>query len=435
MAWKNMLRYKKRSIITAIAIAVGIIFSIFTDGLMFGIDQESSLNLINNEIGACRMYATGYFSERNTYPIDYLISADQQKNIEDWMQQKHSKINYTPRFVSSCEIIFTNEETGITGSVLGILNGINPEKDEKVFKLAIDLSNGTWVESSKKDAPEKSDGTVLGSALAHDLGIDVGDWITIQTKGRGGFVQTMDVPVIGIIKTTDPIINSRNLYMNYDFVNSMLELNNAVTEYDFQLGTLGQIEKRYQIFKTDFQDSFLSTKTLASDLTASSGIELYYWRDIAADILTLTASKKSSSSIMVFFMFIIAAVGITNTILMSVMERKNEIAMLRTLGYSNFYIRNLFVLEGINIGILGAVTGTLLSIPINWYFVTYGWDLSMLMKDMDIGFRISSVMRSGWHIAAFIEIPVGALVISAISAWFPTHSLLKEQVATIFRSV
>jgi len=426
MAWKNMLRYKKRTIITAIAIAVGIIFSIFIDGLMFGIDQESSLNLINYETGACRIYATGYFSERKTYPIDYLLTADQQKNIEDWMQQKHSKVNYTSRFVSSCEIIFTNENTGATGSIIGVLNAIKPKTDAKVFNLPIDVSKGRWIENSE--------GTVLGSAVAHDLGVNVGDWITVQTKGRGGFVQTMDVPVVGIIKTTDPIINSRNIYMNYAFVNKMLELDSSVSEYDIQLGTLKQIENNYNSFKSDFNKTFFSTKTISSINTTSS-FELYYWKDIAADILTLTASKKSGSGFMVFFMFVIAAVGITNTILMSVMERKNEIAMLRTLGYSNFYIRNLFVLEGINIGIVGAIIGTVVSIPINWYFVTYGWDLSMFIKDMDIGFRISSVLRSGWNISAFIKIPLGALIISAISAWIPTHSLLKQQIASIFRSV
>ncbi len=421
MAWKNMLRYKRRSIITAVAISVGILFSIYADGMLVGLDKESSVNLMSYETSGAKIYADGYFEERKMYPLDFLITGKQQIAVEKWIKKEFHSIKYTPQYTSVCDLIFTNTK-GINGSLNGLLYGIEPISNSTVFDTYHTIERGTWFSLKQKINKTDIEGTVLGSGIAHDLNISIGDYITIQCKGRGGFVQTMDVPVIGIVRTGNPVVNSSAVYMDLGYLNEMLELNGSVTEICLNLGSLEQQPGQFKNFKKNFDISFFS------------GVSVYSWQKIAQDVLALQQTKSSVSGMMIFFMFVIAAVGVSNTILMSISERKNEIAMLKALGYSSLYVKILFMAEGFFIGILGCIIGILVSIPVTWYMVNYGIDFSGMMGDIDIGYRVAPVMRSCWHFTAFIFIPLGALVIASFSALIPTSGILKREIADIFRN-
>jgi ABC-type lipoprotein release transport system permease subunit len=422
MAWKNMLRYKKRSIITAVAISVGILFSIFVDGMLTGLDLESSVNMVNYETSGAKVYARGYFEERKVYPVDFLITRAQRASFKKWMGTEFPSTDYTPRYSASCELIFSSSD-GLTGSLTGLLYGIEPESDSTVFDTSRSVETGAWFNSKKGDIVQNhQDGAVLGSGIALDLGVTVGDYITVQCKGRGGFIQTMDVPVMGIIRTGNPVINSTAVYMDLQYLDDMLELDGAVTEFCMNLGSLEQQPARFSRFRTLFASS------------APQGLDVYSWQELSEEVLALQKTKSSVSGMMIFFMFVIAAVGVSNTILMSIAERKNEIGMLKALGYSSGYVKRLFMAEGFFIGVLGSVIGVLVSVPVTWFMVHTGLDFSGMMGDMDIGYRVSLVMHSCWHIEGFIFIPLGALLIASLSALIPTHSLLRKEIADIFRS-
>jgi putative ABC transport system permease protein len=429
MAWKNMLRYKRRSVITAAAISVGILFSIFVDGMLTGLDQESSVNMVNYETSGAKVYADGYFEERKVYPVDFLIPRAQRTAFEKWMGTAFPSTDYTPRYSAACELIFSGRD-GLTGSLTGLLYGIDPESDSTVFDTSRCVEEGTWFNSKKEGSDgttggsvaDHSDGAVLGSGIAHDLGVTTGDYVTVQCKGRGGFIQTMDVPVTGIVRTGNPVVNSTAVYMDLQYLDDMLELDGAVTEFCMNLGTLEQQPARFSRFRTVFASS------------APQGLAVYSWQELSQEVLALQKTKSSVSGMMIFFMFVIAAVGVSNTILMSITERKNEIGMLKALGYSSGYVKRLFMTEGFCIGVLGAVIGVLVSVPVTWFMVHTGIDFSGMMGDMDIGYRVSLVMHSCWHAAGFIFIPLGALFIASLSALIPTHSLLRKEIADIFRS-
>ena len=186
MAWKNMLRYKRRSLITAAAIAIGILFSIYIDGLLVGLDRESSENMIRYETSGAKIFASGYFSERKTYPIDFLITGTQRMAFEKWITEFISSLIYTPRYSVACELIFSNSD-GFSGSLTGLLYGIDPLSDKKVFDTYRCVEQGTWfatdrrTESDDFSKSNSSEGVVLGSGIAHDLGVSINDYITVLT--------------------------------------------------------------------------------------------------------------------------------------------------------------------------------------------------------------------------------------------------------------
>ena len=428
IAWKNMFRYKRRTLITASAIALGIMFSIMMEGMLFGADQDSKRNLIWYETSAAKIYAASYFEQKETFPVQYFIDKEQRSVLDDFLKKKN--IKFAPRFQTYCDIYFSEEFFETAGSISGILSAVDVTKDSTVYKVSEEVERGSWLGDSKdasRDENGISTGAVIGSWLAKDMKAELGWYITIQCKGRGGFIQTMDIPIIGIIQSSNPIINASGVFMDLAFVNEMLELKGGVTEYSLSFGDISVSYKRYETFRTEFKSSLFSS--------ADSPLELYSWRDIEADFLALTKTKSASSKFFLVFMLIIAAVGISNTMLMAVMERKHEIGMLKTLGYTNKFIRSLFMLEGLCIGIIGSIAGLLLGFAVNFFMVQYGINFGSLLEGVDIGYRISAVMRSGWNIPVFFLIAFGALIVSALSAFIPSGKMVRVEIAEIFREV
>lgn len=421
IAWKNMFRYKRRTLITAFAISCGVFFTMLLYGLLDGMDKESYLNMIEYETASAKIYTQEYFDNKDTYPFDSFIEKDDCEKIENFLEEK--KISYTPSVMNVCEIYFNEDYFETAGSINAVLCGIDIEKANSVYKLENCLESGNWF--SKEDGLDYSEGAIVGSWIATDMKTQEGYYITIECKGKGGFTQTFDVPIVGIIQCPNNKINAGVIYMDIKFLDQMLELDGSVTEYAIS----GCKNGNYSVKQAD-KDFLLVNETFKQNIENAN---LYSWREINSDVIFLQSQISKMSSLMMFFMFIIAAVGISNTMLMSVMERKNEIAMLKAMGYTKFYIERLFMWEGVFIGFVGCVVGLVIGCLVNIPLVKYGIDFTSMLSSVDMGYRISGLLRSTWNFAGFIKVAIGALIISAFSAFLPTVSTVKKEIADILR--
>lgn len=419
MAWKNIFRYKKRTLVTASAIAFGVLFTILLDALVFGISNESEINILEYETSGAKIFAGGYFEKIKTLPMDYLIEENDSEKIAAYLDSKN--IPYTKEIQTECEIYFNEDYFETSGSMTGILSAVDIEKSKEVFSLSQSIESGSWL--TKEKGGESCSGAVVGSWMADDMNAKPGYYITVQCKGRGGFTQTIDVPIVGIIHCPDAQINSSYIFMDIDYIDEMLSMEKAVTAIDIGLGSAGLADRNFKKISSEIKKTDILNDSL----------ELKSWREIQADILSVDDMYSLYTNILMAFMFIIAAVGISNTMLMSVMERKNEIGMLKAMGYSSFYVKRLFMWEGVSIGIVGCILGCgaacLLNIPLS----TKGLDFTSTLSNVSFGYRISGLMKSGWDITGFIRVTTGALIVAGVAAFIPANSILKKEVADIFR--
>lgn len=407
LAMRNIFRYKRRSLITAIAIAVGVMFTIIMDGILVGSETESGRNIRDYETGEAKIYPEGYFNERMFLPYTFFLEQQDRKIIEAALAPYPN----TGRVELSSEMYFNEDYFPVSGSVSAKISAIDPKTDSRVFKTAKMVSEGRWLQSGDT-------GIVLGSWLAEDIGAKTGYTVSIECRGRGGFYQTFDAEIVGIVTTDDPYINRSSIFMDLSRADDLFALNGAVTEYSIRFSDISALNTK------------IATLKMAIPSYAKN---LYSWEILASDAIMLTKAKSGGSKLYLFLMFIIAAVGISNTMLMAVMERKHEIGMLRSLGYSTFRIRLLFLLEGFGIGCIGSFLGLISGCLINVYMIIYGLDFSFMLRDMDAGYRLTGVMHSVWNIKGIAITVVGALIISSIMAWFPSGKILKAEVAEILR--
>lgn len=435
MAFRNVWRYRRRSLITAIAIALGVLFSIMVDAMLYGAERESARNIREYETGDVKAFAPGYFEERQFLPFEFFIESGDRQRIEAIFAAERQAngsaddgsaglstarpvSRWAPRVVGGAELYFTEEFFPVAGSAEVKFHAVDPEREETVFRTPRMIEKGRWLKKG-------DEGIVIGGWLAEDIGADVGYMVSVELKGRGGFYQTFDAEIVGIALTDNPYVNRSAIYMDLSRADELLALEGAVTEYAIAFPPEGKKENHRKA---------LSSAVARSMNGGSQAPEIYGWDEIESDAVLLTKTKSGGSKAYLFFMFVIAAVGISNTMLMAVMERKNEIGMLRSLGYGNSSIRWLFLVEGFAIGLIGTAAGTLFGSVIVALMVEYGIDFSFMMREMDAGYRLTGVMRSAWHPQGMLSAIVGALVISSAVAWFPSGRILKAEVAEILRS-
>lgn len=412
MAARNIFRYKRRTFITAIAIAFGVMMTIAMDGLLAGSEIDSARNIRDYETADAKIYPKDYFDERLFLPFSEFLEKEDRAAIEKALRTlPKGPVISTPRALFSAELHFTEEYFTVPGSITAQIVAVDPARDARVFRTAKTVSAGRWLN-------EGDEGIVLGSWLAEDIGASIGSWISVECKGRGGFYQTFDAEIVGIATTDNPYVNRASVFMDLSRSDELLELDGAVTEYSLLLGTPRSVDEGIESLKTALP---------------GYADRVFSWERIAEDAIQLTKAKSGGSKIYIFFIFVIAAVGITNTMLMAVMERRPEIGMLRALGYGAVRIRVLFLLEGFGIGLIGTLFGLASGLLLNWYLTAKGIDFSFMFRDMDIGYRLTGVMRSSWNGKGIVTTVAGALGISTLVAWFPSGKILKREVSEILR--
>lgn len=407
MAARNIFRYKRRSLITASAIAFGVLFSIFMDGFIEGSKVDTIRNLRDYETGEGKIYPAGYFAERDLVPFSYFIEKADRQAIE----KAAGRTETAPRVVASSELYFNEDFFAVPGSIRTTLFCVDPVRDARIFRTSRMVSDGRWLMSGDT-------GIVIGSWLAEDIGAKPGYVVTLECRGRGGFYQTFDAEILGIVKTDDPLVNRNAVFIDLAAADSLLALDGAVTEYTI---------------RSNRTDAKLEAEGAAIAADTAGRAEFHPWRKVGESTLKLLRGQTGESVVFLFFIFVIAAVGIMNTMLMAVMERKNEIGMLRALGFGKAAIRDLFLLEGFGIGLIGTAAGLIAGCIANFFMVRYGMDFSFMLRDLDVGYRLTGVIRATWNFPGIARTVIGALAISTIVAWFPSGRILKREVAELLR--
>jgi len=420
MAARNAFRYGKRTLVTASSIAAAVMFAIAMDGFIAGSETETIRNLRDFETGEATIYPPGYFADRDALPFDRFIELADRPAVESILAGRPA----TPRAILSCELYLTEESFAVPGSVTAVLFAVDPERDRAVFKTASSVSAGRWLKSGDS-------GVVLGSWLAEDARAKVGYTLTVECRGRGGFYQTFDAPVIGIVTTGDPPVNRDAAFICLSYADELLALSGGVTEYAVRLGGAESVTGSWARDRRLASETARIRERLAA---ARVDADARDWREIGADTLKLLRAQTGETTLYLFFIFAIAAVGITNTMLMAVLERTKEIGTLRALGFGRARIRRLFLAEGFIIALIGSAAGLVLGAALTWYLTVRGMDFGFMLREMDIGYRITGVIRSAWNIPGIARTVLFTLAISTLVAWFPSGAVLRREVADILRN-
>lgn len=401
VAFRNLFRQKRQTFITAIAIALGLGLYIYMDSMLTGLDVESTHNLIFYESAAARVHTQAYAADRENLPLDEAIY-----NVKDVLDAFPADVEASPRISFSAEIIVYEDPFPADGSLQAIVHAVDPHRDEKVFHTLRGMR-----------FPQENS-AILGAWLAEDLGAEVGFPLTVVTRTQDGYFQTFDLEVAGLITTPNPQTN-RMMFITLDYADEVLNMRGSVTEIDLQVPLP---------LVTDYVE-------LSREITRKfPGLQLVDWRELGEDFLLLAQAKRSTSGLFIFIVLIIVVVGISNTLLMAVQERTREIGVLRALGMRDREIRRMFFFEAVSIGFIGSLGAIVVGILGVASLVYIGIDYSQWLREMDMGYRVSGIIRGSWNLSAFgISLLLGTGV-SGVVSMIPVRRALKKSVVDELRS-
>lgn len=410
LAFRNIWRHGKRSVITALAIAMGLGIFLLMDSMLQGADHMSEDNLVRHETGAIRIYSPGGAEERDLLSLKHPL--EHVSVLQAGLASRGLESTRRMEFLG--EIAPSDPGEVHPGSRYTRIIAMEPDEDGRVFDRRGGQLSGRWF------APGET-GAVLGAWFAQDLLLSEGSWITLACRTRTGSFQVLDLQVTGILDSPDPVVNRNGVFIPLDLAQAELEMDDCATSLVIPPGTGMDVDARARELQAELDRSGTPVKVLT-------------WKDLAADFLAISAAKKKGTSSILFLVFVIAAVGMGNTLLMAFHERKTEIGMMRALGMDNRSLFFTFLTEAAGIGLMGSIMGLVLGAGLVWWMVDVGIDFSFLTREMDIGYRISGTFRGLWLPASFLQALVLGVVLPVIVAILPTRRALRLPLTECLRT-
>ncbi len=288
-------------------------------------------------------------------------------------------------------------------------------------------------------SPEERDR--LWGILAASGRMDVRISTVIDLKDPSGSIrhvnQLIDAVVVGVVNSPNPKTNGNVSYIPLDALQDEagLMLEGSVTELLIRKAGADDARLPGADEAPEAVRAALDRSLAARGTGLPEGLEIRGWRDYAQDYLAAAAGDNVSTRIMIFFLFLLSFIGISNTMLMAILERTKETGMLRALGMTDGQVILAYVLEAGLIGALGSLIGILAGCLINIPMVARGIDYSAMVREMngDYGYRIVAVFRSAWNPPVIVGTGIAATLLSALAAVPPTLRALRMAVTESLR--
>jgi len=246
--------------------------------------------------------------------------------------------------------------------------------------------------------------------------------------------QLVDAVVVGVINCPDPVPNGNVAYIPLDALQDEagMMLEGAVTE----LLIRGKNVPPHRLPGGN-ESAAAITAALERGLgePLPDDLAVFFWMDYVKDYLAYEAAETGMPQIIVFLLLFLSFLGISNTILLAILERTKEIGMMRALGMTDGQMVTVYMLEAGFLGFIGSVLGMVLGCAINYPMVKYGLNLSDMADSLGggIGFRVTTVMRSVWNIPLVIGSGAAATVLASLMAYFPTRRAVKMEITDSLR--
>ena len=389
LAWKNLWRNRRRTLITLLAISLALMLTQTLHNLAMGSYTQMIENGVRSGSGHFTVYHHGY------------------------RQDHDEKLAF-----SSGSLIATLTDTAPIECVLPRihLGGLAQSSHDSraVAIMGIDMAAEAAVNPALKNLPaeqwlrkEQPRDALLGRRLLDELKIHIGQKLVLTVQNRNGDLVSELLRVRGIIDSRIKQIDSSLV---------MIGLNKAamITERQGQIHELALV-----LNNTEAMPQLLNT--ISPLFNDNSELELVPWQVAMPNLADAIRLDYASQNVMLLIIMLIITIGIVNTLLMSVMERIHEFGIMLATGMSPFKLWQLVVCEAAMLGTTAALFGSVLGSLTTWYLVEVGIDLrDFISENMEFGGVVfDPILRATWSSAWMLESALYIVLLSIVAALYP----------------
>lgn len=379
LAWRNLWRHKRRTLITASSIAFGVLLAVtFTGAADYFYTRMIDAGA-NMGMGHVTLAAPDF----NRAPSSKKILSDADRlmlKARDLVEVNKA----APRIQSQAMFASARKSVG------GLFIAVDPalEKATKNVFLQAIVAGDLPVEADSR-------GIVLGTELADKLGVELGKKVIYTTTDKNGDIVSEIGRVSGLFKTGADELDGALAILPLARAQKVL----GYQQDEVNMIALSLADQRHSV---QMQNQLRQMPDFAD-------VEVLNWQQTQPDLAGMIAVDKSSNYISQLLIALLVAAGILNTMLMSVLERVREFGVMVALGMSPRRLFGMVMLESFWLAWLGLVIGIVVTIPWYWYMYTTGIDLSGAYGE---GFSFGGVLiETTFKLRLFADSIVAILVV------------------------
>ena len=385
LAWRNIWRNKKRTLIAGTAIGIGLAGLIFVDGFMDGMMLNLKESATRTWMGDGQIHAIGY---RET--LDSKLTIPEAGKWKSRLERMPQVKALSPRIVLSGMANSAYENRPVS------LCGVDPQLERDVSEIDENIISGKYLQKDRI-------GVVIGDILAERLEVGLGDRIvlTVTREKTGELIQEL-FTVSGLFHTGVREIDRNFVIAPLSKVQSMYGGGEKINEIALQLDpSLSREEIR------DFWSSF------PREVIDAAG-----WKDLLPQMRTVMGMKGISMAVMSVVIFGVVLFGIIDVMFMSLFERLFEFGVLRALGTTRARIRKLVIMESFCLGSIAVILGSFLAVVLLLIFSWTGIDY----RGLDFGgTTFARLLYPAVRLRPFIWYSLGVWVVTGLIGLYPAR--------------
>jgi len=346
IAWRNIYRNKKRSLITITSIFAALFLIIFMRSLQFGFYDNLIKTVVESYAGYVEVHAKGFWDNQNL-ENSMVVDNELIKNIESV-----NGVENTVERLQSFSLISTGEKT--RG---GVINGVVIEDEQKITDWNKNIIDGSF-------QLERNE-IIIAKGIAEYFDLQIGDSLILYGQGYRGMMAAGKYPVKGIIDLKNPNLNKLGIFMTLESARDYVSSDNISTHII--------IDKR----------QYYSEDKILNDLESilSSDYEVMTWKETLPEIEQTITADSAGGLIMAFILYIIVVFGMFGTVLMMTEERKYEFGVLISIGMSRIRLFSIILVETVILSMIGVILAILVTYPISYYFYLNPINIVTLMGE------------------------------------------------------
>lgn len=336
LAWRNIWRNRRRTLITVCAIMFAVVLSVFTQSLNHGSHDKMIDNMAR--------YNTGYLQLQD-YRYDDEPSLDNTFIYDETIKERAE--NADPRI----EIILPRIETFMLAAndqtTRGaIVSGIDLEKEHQFNAIRDRKTNGRFFEPGEKAA-------VIGEGLAGRLELGVGDTLALIGQGRFGMSASDLFEIVGLVNHPVRELNNQMVYLPLQTAQILLSAEGYVTALLFA------------------PERVRDTDAIAASLQAEfkeDDMRVFTWPELMPELLDFIRFDMAGAYLMSTILYVVIGCGFFGTILTMTMERLKEFGILLSIGMKRLRLAVVIFFETLLISFIGVITGLIAAYLLLFYF-------------------------------------------------------------------
>ncbi len=403
LAWRNIWRNKRRSLITISAIAFAILIVATTRSMQYGTYDTMEYMAVSLYNGEVQVHRNGFQHERS---VDYFLAQDEK----DWQAIIETYPQYTAFSRRLTSFGLVSSDSASTGA---LIVGIEPEREPKITQFSGMVKEGESLKSGDDHL------VLVGATLAKNLAVGIGDTLVVLTQGYRNQMGADLYVVKGTISVGHSDLDRGLMIMPLHNAQELYSLYNGITEVVLRT--------------TNFRNANLASKALLMDFN-DPRYEVLSWEEMMPELKQLIALDNISGVFYLIFILIIVGIEIFNTTMMSVVERTREFAILQSIGMKPKQIGGLIFTESFLKIAISLTVGFLLSYLVIFILTQNPIPLPDGLKEAyaDYGFVIDDIKFSS-DAKVFYEPILTIAIFAVLALLYPIYKTTKLNPMEAFR--